>query len=337
METDKLAGLQVARACAAIGIAYFHSWRVTMQFPKGTDYPIPLLQNYGGFAVDFFFAISGFVICMVVTKPRFEPVSFLIRRAFRLYPLWIATSFVLAYIYTKYIGWPPDSTKAFFVYSLTLLPTEAYPFFDVGWSLQHEMAFYVIATLIAPRLGLPGLLAFLVIGAACDHAFDLPWYLHRYAFFYPNFIAGIAAFLVFRHVRQLGFLLPFLLGLAALYVANHWIGRLGFPLGWFLLLIGFVNIRFNPDSLVERLGIALGDASYSIYLFHPLVFSYVYAKLGAYLPPIWTQEPIRYASIALVCGLAVLSWRFFETPMNRLGARLAKRTQSRLGAQPQPG
>ncbi|MCK1714388.1 acyltransferase [Bradyrhizobium sp. 143] len=314
-------------------MAYFHSWHVAMQFPKGTDYPIPFLQNYGGYTVDFFFAIGGFVICMVVTKPRFEPVPFLIRRAFRLYPLWIVTSFVLVYIYAKYLGWPPDSTYAFFVYSLTLLPTNGYPFYDLGWSLQHEMAFYVIASLLTPRLGLPGLISFLVIGTVCDLTFDLPWYLHRYAFFYPNFLAGIAAFLLFRRLKPAGFLLPFLLGIGALYAANYWGGRIGFQLGWFLLLIGFVNIRFNPDSIAERVGIALGDASYSIYLFHALVFSYVYAKLGASLPPLWTQEPIRYGCIALVGGLAVLSWRLFETPMNALGARLASLANARFTRQ----
>lgn len=60
MEKDKLAGLQVARACAAISIAYFHSWHVTMQFPKGTDYPILFLQNYGGYAVGFLFRDQRF-------------------------------------------------------------------------------------------------------------------------------------------------------------------------------------------------------------------------------------------------------------------------------------
>jgi peptidoglycan/LPS O-acetylase OafA/YrhL len=37
-----------------------------------------------------------------------------------------------------------------------------------------------------------------------------------------------------------------------------------------------------------------GDASYSIYLVHPLVFYFVYIKLQPPLPPLRMQEPLRY-------------------------------------------
>src|SRR5439155_6356469 len=108
--------------------------------------------------VDFFFAISGFVICLVVTKPGFKPLHFLIRRAFRLYPLWIVTSIVMAYLYRSYLGWPPNATFGFVAYSFTLLPTDGFPFYDLGWSLQHELAFYILASLITPHFGLSGLI-----------------------------------------------------------------------------------------------------------------------------------------------------------------------------------
>jgi peptidoglycan/LPS O-acetylase OafA/YrhL len=91
--------------------------------------------------VDFFFWISGFVICMVVTKPGFRPLQFLARRAFRLYPLWIVTSIAMAYMYRKYLGRQPNGTFGFVAYSFTLLPTDGFPFYDIGWSLQHELAF----------------------------------------------------------------------------------------------------------------------------------------------------------------------------------------------------
>ena len=65
-----------------------------MPFPPETSYPIPLLRDHGWIAVNFFFAVSGFVVCLVAAKPNFRPLQFLVRRAFRLYPLWIATSLV---------------------------------------------------------------------------------------------------------------------------------------------------------------------------------------------------------------------------------------------------
>jgi len=145
---------------------------------------------------------------VVVTKPGFKPLQFLIRRAFRLYPLWIVTSIAMAYLFKRYLGWPPNATIGFVAYSFTLLPTDGYPFYDLGWTLQHELAFYVLAALIAPRFGLVGLMTFLWVGFIMDHLVTLPWYLHQYAFYYPNFLAGVGAFLVYPHLKRLGFLAP---------------------------------------------------------------------------------------------------------------------------------
>ena len=214
-DKSKLDGLQIARAAAALGIAYFHSWHVTMPFPSGTAYPIPILMELGWIAVDFFFAISGFVICMVVTSPNFQPVSFLVRRAFRLYPLWIATSLVYLYLANRYLGRTPEQTGQFFAYSLTLLPTHGMPFYDIGWSLQHEMLFYVLAAVLTPWFGIYGVAAVLALGLAANQLFDLPWYLQQYFFYYGNFLAGIAAFLVHRKGWRLGFILPIVAGVIA--------------------------------------------------------------------------------------------------------------------------
>jgi peptidoglycan/LPS O-acetylase OafA/YrhL len=70
---------------------YFHSWVALVRFPKNTALPLPILTDHGAFAVDLFFAISGFVICLVASKPGFSAGSFLIKRVFLLYPLWLVT------------------------------------------------------------------------------------------------------------------------------------------------------------------------------------------------------------------------------------------------------
>lgn len=318
-QSEKLDGLQIARAFAALGIAYFHSWHVTMPFPTGTSYPIPLLGTYGWVSVDFFFAISGFVICMIASKPYFRPLEFLVRRAFRLYPLWVVTSAVFLYLSLKYLGLPARTTPAFIAYSLTLLPTEDFPFYDLGWSLQHEAAFYVIAALLVPRLGLVALAAFICAGIAADHIWTLPWYFHQYASYYPNFLAGIAAFAARRYLKPFGAWMPIAAGFLMLTLAINFAGRAAFSLALFVLLTGFINIRANETSLLQRAGVLLGDASYSIYLIHPLVFYYVYAHLQPPLPPIWSQEFLRFGSIAVVSIIAVASWKLFETPAIRAG------------------
>ena len=318
-QSDKLDGLQIARAFAALGIAYFHSWHVTMPFPTGTSYPIPILSTYGWISVDFFFAISGFVICMIASKPRFRPLEFLVRRAFRLYPLWVVTSAIFLYLSLKSLGLPERATPAFIAYSLTLLPTEGFPFYDLGWSLQHEAAFYIAAAVLVPRFGLAALATFLCAGIAADHVWTLPWHLHQYASYYPNFLAGIAVFAARRYLKPLGVWMPIAAGLVMLTVAINFAGPTAFPGALFILLTGFVNIPGNERSALQRAGVLLGDASYSIYLIHPLVFYYVYAHLQPPLPPIWSQEFLRFGSIAIVGIISVASWKLFETPTIRAG------------------
>jgi hypothetical protein len=126
---------------AALGIVYFHSWVSITRFPTGTAYQIPSLSYYGWFAVDLFFAISGYVICLVVGRDSFDVRSFLIRRVFRLYPLWLVMLTVFAATAGLWRGLTPRETLEFFLYSATLLPTIGNPFYNVGWSLQHEIAF----------------------------------------------------------------------------------------------------------------------------------------------------------------------------------------------------
>ena len=80
MERDRLPGIQVARAAAALSIVYFHSWVALVRFPKETAFPLPILPTYGWLAVDLFFGISGFVICLVVSRPTFQR-AFLLNEA----------------------------------------------------------------------------------------------------------------------------------------------------------------------------------------------------------------------------------------------------------------
>jgi len=330
MQQEKLSGLQIARAFAALGIAYFHSWHVTMPFPVGTAFPIPVLRDYGWVAVDFFFTISGFVISLIAAKPDFQPLQFLARRAFRLYPLWILSSLAFLYLSLKYLGLPERATPAFIAYSMTLLPTEGFPFYDLGWSLQHEAAFYVLAALLVPRFGLAGLGAFLCAGIAADHFWTLPWHLHQYASYYPNFLAGLAAFRLHREMSRLGVWTPGAIGIGVMILSTVFVGRTYYPLGLFFLLVGLVNIRATDGSMRTRTGVLLGDASYSIYLIHPLVFYYVYALLQPPLPPIWSQEFLRYGSLAIVCLLSIASWKWFESPVIAFGNRITFRNAVKL-------
>jgi hypothetical protein len=150
---------------------------------------------------------------MVVTSAKFFGRS----------PPWCETSWAIA-----------DQTIEFFGYSLTPLPTNGFPLYNLGWSSQHEMAFYLLAAVVTPRFGLFGAFAVLISGVIVDHLLTLPWYLHQYFSYYGNFLAGTTAFLVFGYARRLGFLLPVEAGTVALYFAPS---PDFYPLGLFCWLV----------------------------------------------------------------------------------------------------
>jgi exopolysaccharide production protein ExoZ len=334
MNKDKQVGIQTARAIAALSIVYFHSWVSITRFPKDTAYQIPGLATYGWFAVDLFFAISGYVICLVVSREGFSVPSFLIKRVFRLYPLWLLIMTVFAVTAWFWRGLEPRESLDFFLYSATLLPTFEYPFYNVGWSLQHEIAFYLIVAAIVPSVGLRGLMAFLLASTLAVHLIDLPWYLAYLARYHGEFLAGVVAFMAHGRMARFGFWWPGIIGVMLLVLFGYFDMALT-PIGLFFVITAFANLTLSEQARWRKLATMLGDASYSIYLIHPMVF-FTASSLVSKFPhaPLWVQEPIRFVCIGTAITLSLLSWRYFETPMIRFGNQVAGKRLTSLFKQP---
>lgn len=89
---------------------------------------------------------------------------------------------------------------------------------------------------------------------------------------------------------------------------------------------GGTKSTFVSRLLSTRVLVAIGLISYSIYLWHwPLIVFIRYAEVPA--PP-----AIQFAAAALLLGVAVLSWRFVETPFRAQGAFLRQRARIILPA-----
>jgi len=319
---NKIAGIQLARAVAALAVAYFHSKTALAHFPAGGGYPNPFLMQYGFYAVDFFFAISGFVVCIVADRKPFNPLTFVIKRAFRIYPIWIAAA--LAYWPLRYGFAMPEGGLPYVLRSLLLLPTNGFPLLDVGWSLQHEVIFYAASAIIIPFAGRIGLAAYLAVVSVALYSVGLPDWLIPFARFYPAFLAGMIAYWTAKRANA-GWLVPLAVGAAIFYGCTFATDpRPWLPISFIPLLVGFANMRVNSKLLV-----GLGDASYSIYLLHPLVFFALYkASIGMHLP-VWTVEIVRFSALVAVCALSTLAFRLVETPINDFGKRLASRASYR--------
>jgi exopolysaccharide production protein ExoZ len=148
--TGKKPGL-TSRALAALCVAYFHSYIALRIFSEGAEHPISFFKDWGFLGVNFFFAISGYVICVVVSRPTITLRSFIIRRLFRLFPMyWVAMSAVAFMIL---IGRYPQQDVGHFLYSMTLLPQQGTPSYEVSWTLEREVVFYALAGYYSPNSG----------------------------------------------------------------------------------------------------------------------------------------------------------------------------------------
>jgi peptidoglycan/LPS O-acetylase OafA/YrhL len=257
MGQDKQAGIQVARAVAALSIVYCHSRVALNRFPEGTAHPIPILSTSGWFAVDLFFAISGYVICLVVSRPNFRVLPFLVKRIFRLYPLWIVTLVTFAMMARLWRGLTPRETPEFFLYSTTLLPTDGFPFYDIGWSLQHEMAFYLMAAVIVPVFGLYCLMAILAASTIAFQIVDMPWYFAMLANHHGEFLAGALAFVARHRAAKFGFLVPAVVGLACIYaraLPREWMAPVSFASSHYRICKSAPSSMVGQSRYIARRG-----------------------------------------------------------------------------------
>jgi exopolysaccharide production protein ExoZ len=319
-------GLQAGRAIAALSVAYFHSYvAIRAAFPETAWLPIPGLKDWGFLGVNLFFAISGYVICLVTTRPSFAVREFVIKRIFRLYPMyWVAMAVVVGLIS---IGKYSPSSLGHFLYSMALLPQAGPSVYDVSWTLERELVFYALAAAVVPIGGIAALAVTLAMLAALGWWFGDPWSFHLISVTQANFLAGVLVFMARRPLQRLGGLVP--LGAGCLLLAYTRIHDFAFSvsLSMAIILAGLIHVRLPWSRAPLRWLVLAGDASYSIYLLHYLVF-FTAANISVRLlsMPTWMAEPWRFISILACCFLSYGTWRLVERPMIDLGNRLARST-----------
>lgn len=317
-----IVSIQALRAVAAISVLSVHFNEIWFRLIGRSLQGMPLYPLASG--VDLFFVISGFI--MVHSSKRLFGAPggswiFLTGRIARIVPLyWLATLIAI----------PEMSRPATFetvTRSLFFIPYpegEGLPLLGVGWTLNFEMFFYTLFSVAIwwPRkIALPVLAAFLVGLAVVGSRIALPGPLRFWAdpivieFVFGMTIAGFYAMkiqlpnaarcclmaLAAGAVWLSAALMPpsgdrFLVwGIpATIIVACAVLGkpmRTVGPLAWF---IGF-----------------LGDASYSMYLIHPLVGAAVFLSwpLSVYYfsPLVLT---VLGAATSILAGIA--SFLLFE-------------------------
>lgn len=358
--TTTFVNIQGLRAIAALLVVSIHvMWPLE---PMRSHWILPYIDAIGPAGVDIFFVISGFIIATVAlrgaqeleTKGRMRIASeFAIKRIIRIYPIYwivfIIASFAMNYVITFPEGmartpWPLQA----------LLLAQPNDRILAAWTLSYEMYFYAVVTvvlLVMPRRTFAGIMLW---GMTVTFAIITSFPLHRsWAYSVPFWaiilefpLGAIVAYLVSKHVN--GFpihiliigVIAFIIGAEVNRVQGGWNIPPWFRLFSFgpasaLILYGLIGLERRQLWTFPLFWQKLGDASYSIYLWHQLVFAclaYVSIKLGIINDHPRILLALIWIGVAVATGM--LSFRYLETPILRgIGNLLLKKSTKRYNTE----
>lgn len=317
----KYVGIQFLRLLASVMVMLHHStWFVSQTLPHAE------VWEGGVQGVPIFFVVSGFV--MALTTPPLLTRDhgarhFILARLIRVAPLyWTLTIVKLALVARST---PITSTVAAHVLVSMLFvfgrdadgAVEA--FYRPGWTLNFEMFFYALFALalrfhlkIIPFIG-SVLLAVSVLSLLRADSWPSPTYLCNALAL--NFLWGmLIAELASARLR-----VPALLSSAL--VVSSLVTILAFPEAKLLgaqyaaLVAGTVLLEEYVAPRLPRILILGGDASYSLYLVHPMVgvvVSTLLRKLQV------TSAALSLAVVIAYClAAAAVTYRYFELPVTQ--------------------
>jgi exopolysaccharide production protein ExoZ len=313
-----LASLQYLRAAAALAVTLYHA----LQWCDGGF-------EIGRAGVDVFFVISGVVMWRVTAGRRISPLAFLLRRATRVAPLyWLATLLVFG-LALAWRGFLPEVIPegGHLALSLAFVPHldplgRPFPLLPPGWTLTYEALFYGLfaAALTAPRRWRAlTVTAGLTLLVAAGFMLADPVYILGGNPMLLQFAAGVWLGVAMETGALPGraWAVAWMLVGAGLFAAlqiSGFVNELWRPLLWgapaTLLVMGALGVE--ADGGVPRLGgaLALGDASYALYLVHLPATALIAHTLG------W-REPWLFVILAtlfsIACALACHAW--LERPM----------------------
>jgi exopolysaccharide production protein ExoZ len=337
--------IQVLRALAALMVAAGHAqFEVAgLASRAGVPYaPAGWLPWPAG--VDVFFVISGFIIVHAAASLHGRADArriFLAHRIARVVPLyWLATTLYLALAWARPGllgadgGGPAYLAASYLFWPMARADGAVQPLYSLGWTLNYEMAFYVLFALALPlgrRRAVVGVVALLgglvVLGQAAGSLAVAP------AFWSDPIVLEFACGAALALARQQGLRLPgparlalAVAGLVLLSLAGE-APALPRCLAWggpAALLVAAAALGPSVAAAPGlRPAVMLGDASYALYLAHPFVVrgTRVVAEATG-LAAATGPGPLAILMLVLACLAALVLHRIVERPLTRAARAL---------------
>jgi peptidoglycan/LPS O-acetylase OafA/YrhL len=352
----QLDGANAARFYAALSIVLFHLLALTkIEIPPYLTF----IKNYGGFGVPLFYVLSAFALSYGYNdklQTTAEVRNFYSRRFFRIAPLFYVL--LIAYPVYLWLSYGITFHLSKFLTSITftfnLFPKHTDGIVPASWSIGVEMLFYAIfpfalvfVTNWRRAAGL--LIVSMMVAAVWLHLFESKEMKHFAAFSlianFRYFSAGILTYFIWKEVNWTPLrhraciisavtCMVLLISFSAVIVS--FMARLGLTLGgaiyafkelWIfvlsLLVAGLGFARFK--SRILGLTAILGEASFSIYLWHPILIG-ILIRAGLYRSiASLTHDPLAIFLASVIATMALLlpiSWLSFIFIEKRFGSAM---------------
>lgn len=323
--------LQALRYLAAAAVVGFHARGAAIAY-LGRDSAIISPLAHGGFGVDLFFVLSGFIIHYTASTREASPAKFLRRRVERIVPLYWFCTLTLAALglaipaLSSGQNWanPPHLAQSL---TFTSMAWGQSPVVYVGWTLEFEMLFYLLATLglaaLSERYRWRALVCLLSLAAAVGALFPAKWpalaFLTNPIVLEFGFGVAIAEVVMRGKVDrlQVGALATALAVLAATRApAGQRVLIAGTTALVIVLFVALIDYRRPEVPKPLQPFVLFGDASYSLYLIQVLTVP-ACAKVVKALAP---EMPVElFVVVALIASTAASLLLFFgfEQPTRR--------------------
>lgn len=330
--TRSIDTIQALRAVAAVLVVWVHARE---QFPwLKEQFP----SVFGAYGVDLFFVISGFIMVVSTRNRDVGFFPFFIRRLIRVAPLyWIATAILLSFallapqlVKTAVVSWPHVGASLLFVpMESPAMPGKMFPLLIPGWSLNYEMAFYLLFGFSIAVAGSKKsyLVIFALLAASAYGSFSEPGGV--LGFFCDPIILtfGAGILLAEGYTRDIlrpgvtGAMVVGVCGTAVYFIVSQFeytnrFWAAGIPAAILVATALLVGDLIKWPKWI----LTLGDASYSLYLFHTFVLGATRYLAG----PFMRNQPNESAgwlfmivSLYLSSVVAVLIHKRIERPLTK--------------------
>lgn len=353
-KTNSIEGLQYLRGIAALMVVFFHS--------RSYFSEVPQWSHIGARGVDIFFVLSGFI--MAYTTRHVEhgvpaikaSLEFLSNRFIRIVPLyWIALLWTSRAYWMNWLSisnspaellsnLSPEMISIFkdfaFIPHFSIDEDEqgeVFPILIQGWTLNYEMFFYVLFG-VALLFGKYRLISASLVLYALYALGKIFTFHDLTTLFYTSpsliqFVFGMVVYEIYLKTQHMSFtrsalLVACVFGFMLLFSGSKVNDKLVMGVAAAIIVWVFIHAFRDIHNVALKV---LGDASYSIYLFHAAAFEgvrYVIKHLALDSSGFFNSLLIVMSQVAAGVAVGIIIYYAIEKPILKMLRGVSRRVFS---------